>query len=154
MKNPLFYPTFIFLIVSWSGGIVNAQQESNSYVLAKATFNSMYENAIVKEWELEENNIYEVEFVFNNLKFEAEYNDKGEWMHTERGLEIDELPEQVGANFNSSSWTTWKIDEVEEIQSPEHKLLYELEVKLNGKKQYLYYQANGNLFTSTSDEIY
>ena len=133
-------------------GICYGQDNEKSKIFEKVkdSFNGLYPGALVKEWELEKNNIYEVEFTFENHKYEADFKEDGTWLYTERDININEVPISILNNFKISEWSSWKIEEVEEITSPQYDVLFELVLKKENGKSYLYYLPDGTLLEKSA----
>lgn len=152
--------TLIVLIlaafISFQNSILFAQEaaKSRAFELVKENFNKMYPGAVIKEWELEKNNIYEVEFILNNIKYEAEFAGDGTWIYTERDINLADIPGLILNNFKMSEFSSWQIDEVEELNTPQHRTLYELELKKDNEKLYLYYLPDGTLTEQLSSSRY
>ena len=125
-------------------------EKSKIFEKVKDSFNRLYPEAVVKEWELEKNNVYEVEFINGNHKYEADFKEDGTWLYTERDIDMNEVPVSVLNIFKTSEWSAWKIDEIEEIGTPENEKLYELKLKKENEKSYLYYLPDGTLLESSA----
>lgn len=141
--NKIIFAFYFLLIVA----PCTAQDMSKGeiFTTVKSSFEKMYPGAEVIEWELEKNNIYEVEFNYNSLKYEADYAEDGTWICTEREIGINEIPAVVSENLKKSEWSSWQIDEVEELSSPGQDKYYEIELEQASNKLYLYYLPNGSL---------
>lgn len=140
----------ITLLVPYSICLAQEEVKNNNFELVKETFSKLYPGAVIKEWELEENNIYEVEFTFNNKRHEADFSHEGKWIYTEKDINLNEVPVTILNSFKLSEWSSWRIDKVEEISTPEHEQFYELKIKREEQKHFLYYLPGGNVLESTS----
>lgn len=108
-------------------------------------FNSTYPNAVVKEWDVEDDGSYEVEFRLDGVKWEAYYDAAGNWQKTERDVRRAEVPKAVWDALSKSEFAAWKIDDIEEHQTPKHKSVYEIEVKKGAQKNYVYILPSGEV---------
>lgn len=111
-------------------------------------FNKKYPDTYVYEWEWEKKDkLYEAEFFLRGVKYEALFSPDGQWVHTERDVSRDMVPKAVMESLFSSEYANWKIDDIEEHSTPDHPVLYEIEVKMKGPKRevYLYYLPDGKL---------
>lgn len=115
------------------------------FTTVKGSFEKMYPGAQVAEWELEKNNIYEVEFTYNNSEYEANYEEDGKWISTEREMKTNEIPLSISESLKASEWASWEIDEVNELSTPKQDKFYEVELEQGNDKLYLYYLPNGSL---------
>ncbi len=88
---------------------------------------------------------YEVEFYLDGVKWEAYYDTRGNWVKTERDVTRADVPDAVWTALSSSSYGSWKVDDIEEHQTPRHERVYEIEVKGKAKKAYLYFLPDGKM---------
>lgn len=115
------------------------------FTTVKGSFEKMYPGAQVAEWELEKNNIYEVEFTYNNSEYEANYEEDGKWISTEKELATNEIPVSISESLKASEWASWEIDEVNELSTPERKKFYEVELEQSVNKLFVYFLPDGSL---------
>lgn len=108
-------------------------------------FKTTYPGAQEKDWDTERDGTYEVEFMLNGQEWEATYAANGAWLKTERDVTRAEVPQAVLDALSKSEYSAWKTDDMEEHQTPQHKSVYEIEVKKGFQKSYLYFLPNGKM---------
>src|SRR5690606_9033620 len=107
-------------------------------------FRTSYPAAQKTDWDKESNG-YEVEFRLNGIKWEAYYDLNGNWLKTERDVKRREVPNAVWTSLAKSPYAGWKVDDIEEHQTPDYKTVYEIEVKGKGRKAYVYILPDGKI---------
>lgn len=108
-------------------------------------FTSTYPNAQVKDWDKESNGTYNVEFRNAGKKYEAYYAADNSWVRTERDISRREVPQAVWNTLSKSEYASWKVDDIEEHQTPQYKSLYEIEVERGESDVYLKFLPDGTL---------
>lgn len=146
MKN---IPYCILAIVLITGSLSACSQdlkEAQVPAAARATFKKLHPDTNVLEWEfIKRIQLYEAEFISKSIKYEAYFTRDGRWVRTERDIMEADLPQEVLAGLAKTEYAAWKIDDVEEHQSPEHSLFYEIEVEQGNQEVYLYFLPDGKL---------
>lgn len=85
---------------------------------------------------------YEATFIQNNIKYEAEFSDTGEWLETEYYVTEKEFPEIVLKRIRQE-YPTFKITKYEIEITPQGNF-YEVDIT-DGEMEYeLYFDVNGN----------
>ncbi len=107
-------------------------------------FQAKYPGAENPDYDKEKDG-YEVEFHLSGIKWEAFYDTRGNWVKTERDVRRADVPDAVWTALSTSSYGRWKVDDIEEHQTPQHEKLYEIEVKTKGQKKYLYFLPDGQM---------
>lgn len=120
-------------------------QEKNIPSAVTDHFQSKYPNAQVHDWDHERDGSYEVEFIYNGQEWEAYYASDGTWLRTERDVRKADVPRPVMDGVKRSSYSDWKMDDVEEHQTPQYASVYEVELKKNGQKTYIYVLPDGQI---------
>ena len=106
-------------------------------------FKATYPAAVVEDWDKERDGSYEVEFSINGVEWEAYYSAAHEWLRTERDVKRSDVPQAVLHAIAKTDYASWKIDDIEEHHTPEHKSVYEIEVEKTGNKAYVYLLPDG-----------
>jgi hypothetical protein len=108
-------------------------------------FRERYPHAERVEWK-DVISSFEAQFVLNNYEMCAHFNSNGDWLHSERKMKYEELPEMVKDGFEKSKYTDWEMVSVYEINKNMESLQYRILVKKSGvQKKYLYFDQNGKL---------
>jgi hypothetical protein len=108
-------------------------------------FKAKYPSAQVHDWDKERDGSYEVEFTLNGKEWEAYYTADGSWTRTERDASRNEVPKAVWDGLAKTQYAQWKVDDIEEHQTPQHASVYEIEVKNSGQKASVYLLPDGKL---------
>lgn len=90
-------------------------------------FNEKYPDAQDVEWEMEDENEWEVEFELDGKEFIACFDEQGQWLETEMEVSPDQLPGAV-TDILTEVYPEYKISESEWTENPEFKG-YELEIE-------------------------
>lgn len=108
-------------------------------------FKTKYPSAQVHDWDKERDGSYEVEFTLDGKEWEAYYTADGSWTRTERDALRNEVPKAVWDRLAKTQYSNWKVDDIEEHQTPQQASVYEIEVKNSGQKAYVYILPDGKL---------
>ena len=92
-------------------------------------------------WDKEKNGDIEAEFKLNGKEMSVTYSAKGEWLETETGIILSDLPAPVIAAFRNEHGTA-KIKELAKIESAK-PIVYEIEFKSGLKTKEVMYDAQG-----------
>ena len=112
-----------------------------------STFESMYPTAVRVKWE-REGNLFEAEFIMNNEKYEAYFNQDGTWVRTTKELapRANLLPSAV-QTYISTNYAGWKIDDIDFIQTPTVEF-YKIELEKSGERDVtIFIKSDGSLVT-------
>lgn len=151
MKN--YYRFILITICCLISIIARCQEVKEKDVPAtvKKSFQSIYSNSYVYEWEWKKKEkLYEAEFMDNGNKCEAYFNQAGEWIETTIGIKRDQLPQAIVDNISKSEYKDFKIDDVEEINTSQYKVLYKVEVEKGKRELYLYFLPDGKLIETST----
>lgn len=110
----------------------------------KKNFTAKYPDAKTRTWKTKNGN-YEVDFYIDMKKYEAKYEGSGEWKKTGMEISKKELPEVVSNAWKSSEFGSWFLDNTEQVETPDHKVLYQLKLTKNGNEMELLYTPSGEL---------
>ena len=111
-------------------------------------FYDLYPKAIHIEWE-RENGMYEAEFILDNKGYDALFQEDGTWIRTETeiNLRVTPLPQPV-IQYIDANYTTWTIDEVSLIDSPQGEY-YRIELEKKGQPDVeLFIRPDGTVMTA------
>lgn len=137
------YSLLIFISFSVTGNAQHMKEHSVPQNVREA-FQKKYPNTFVYEWEYKrKKELYEAEFIQNGIKYEVKISTSGRWISTERDIKKEELPEAVWKAIENSNYADWKIDDIEEMSSPEYSLFYNIEFKREKRKEDLFFLPDG-----------
>ena len=146
MKTIAYLLLALFLFEGSLNAYSQDLKESEVPTAVTATFKKLHPDTYVHEWEYSrKNQQYEAEFILKGTRYEAYFTRDGQWLRTERDIMKADLPQEVLAGLAKTEYAAWKIDDVEEHQSPEHALFYEIEVEQGKQEVYLYFLPDGKL---------
>lgn len=138
MKKLIMFSAFAAFLVSTSFGQETIPQS------AKDHFATTYPMASKVKWDVEKDKI-EVEFELNGVEWEGYYDTSGNWLKTKRELKKEEVPQVVLDGLKNSEFGSWNADDPHEYQTPEHKSLYQFEVKNGTEKKVVFFTPDGQL---------
>ncbi len=141
----LFCLTLIVLVITfWNSAFAQELKENEVPKIVVENFKKKYPDVYVYEWEWKKKKmVYEAEFIMKGKRYEAHYTKDGQWIKTEREVQKSEIPQAVWDNFNKTQFANWKIDDQEEHSTPKYELVYEIKVKNNKSKVFLYFLPDG-----------
>jgi Putative beta-lactamase-inhibitor-like, PepSY-like len=109
----------------------------------KTAFNIKFPGATAVKWGKENAKEYEAEFTFNSNAVSANFGMDGSWVETESVIPTSQLPAPVigavDAKYPGASITL-----AEKTEQPGEKTLYEISVKVNGKKKSMELNPDGS----------
>lgn len=135
-------------ILSWSSA-ATAQGERPP-AAAQTHFQKAHPGAVVKEWEKKTKH-YKVDFKEKDEKYESYYTLDGAWVRTEHDIQKSKLPATVSAAVAAGKYGSWKVDDVEEHSTPEHAVLYKVQVEKEPRKVELFLTPDGKLLREQED---
>ena len=97
-------------------------------------FKSKFPNATNLKWGKENATEYEAEFKLNNTNVSANFNTDGSWVETETTIPITDLPVTVSTAI-TKKYPGAIITMAEKTEMPGNKIIYEVAIKVNGKKK-------------------
>ena len=145
MKNYLFIVFTILALLTYSCDCNKADVPEE----VKSTFSTMFPNASDIEWEMDDD-MWEVEFEWNNMEYEASFNPDGSWDETEFEMEKSELHE-MALFILSNDYPDWEIEEVEFVESSDFRG-YEVGIEMDEKKMEILFNEGGELVAIEEEE--
>jgi hypothetical protein len=141
-------PVLSVLFISFNA--FSQENEVKIPVLVKESFYEMYPDAFVKGSSVKSDDIYEITFFDDEIEQKAYFAMDGTWLHKERLISVNDIPVPALEAFKGSRWSGWKIERTEEINSPEHQVLYLIKVRREDNRMYLHYLPDGTLHNASS----
>ena len=136
MKTPI-----IVLVLAMAGLSANCQSIKVPAAV-KSAFSAKYPNAANVKWGKENAKEYEAEFKLNNNSISANFGPDGSWVETESVIPASQLPAAVSAAVKAK-YPGALIALAEKTEQPGNKILYEVTVKVNGKKKSMEVKPDG-----------
>jgi hypothetical protein len=135
----------VFFIVSFA--TISCSQkltEKDIPAPVKTAFNTKFPGATVIKWGKESAKGYEAEFKLNNNAVSANFGLNGSWVETETVIPVSDLPPAVKTAVNAK-YPGVLITLAEKTEQPGDKTLYEISVKVNGKKKSIELNPDGTV---------
>jgi uncharacterized membrane protein YkoI len=120
MKNSI-----ILLLTLAVYSFANAQGSKTPEAVTKG-FNAKFPGASKPSWEIE-NGKYEGAFTFNGKRQEASFDKDGNWLDTESGIKISDLPKEV-ADAAAKQLAGYKITSAEKVEANDGKTYYDVDL--------------------------
>jgi hypothetical protein len=106
---------------------------------------SKYPDASNVSWK-DKISVFVASFDMDNEKYEARFDDKGNWKSTTKEISKDALPEQVKDGWEKSKYADWDLNAVYSIELPDDAMQYRLQVsKSDIQKKNLLFNSDGKL---------
>lgn len=143
--DKIFYMKQFILIVCSTLFIatIGCSQKLKVPAAVTTAFNSKFPGASGVKWEKENSKELEANFKLNNTDVSANFMLDGTWVETETTIPSSELPAAV-TNAVNTKYPGAVYSLVEKIEKP-GKILYEVNIKVKGKKKELELDGNGNI---------
>jgi Putative beta-lactamase-inhibitor-like, PepSY-like len=108
-------------------------------------FKTKYPDTKNAEWK-DKLTSFAVSFEMEDDKYTAKFNNKGEWIQTEKEITEEALPADVKNGYDKSKYTAWKVKSVACIENKDNTVHYRLLVRKNDiEKKYLLFDKDGKL---------
>ena len=141
MKSLLSLACFIFSFATM--GCSQKITEKDLPAAVKAAFTNKFPGASDVKWGKENAKEYEAEFKLNNTSVSANFKNDGSWTETETTIPSSELPAAVTKVVNTK-YPGAVYGRTEKIDKPGGKILYEVNITVNGKKKELELNPDGS----------
>lgn len=142
MKSLLILACFIFSFATI--GCSQKISEKDLPAPVKTAFNNKFPGATAIKWEKENKKEVEANFKMNNTDVSANFGLDGTWVETETTIPASELPAAV-TNVVNAKYPKAVYGRTEKIEKPGSKILYEVNITVNGKKKELEMNPDGSL---------
>ena len=136
--------TLLIVFFLTLAGNAQSVKENDVPAAVRNAFKAKYPESKAEKWVKEENN-YEAELTLNGKEYEAAFDVNGKWLETEREVKSSALPQAVKDGLAKSKYSAWTVKEAVEIESPEYKVAYELELTSGKQKVALYFTPDGKI---------
>jgi hypothetical protein len=106
---------------------------------------SKYPDANNVSWK-DKISVFVASFNMDNEKYEARFDEKGEWKSTTKEISKDALPKEVKDGWEKSKYADWDLNVVYSIELPDDVMQYRLQVsKSDIQKKNLLFNSDGKL---------
>jgi hypothetical protein len=109
----------------------------------KNAFAAKFPGATNVKWGKENAKEYEAEFKLNNNAISANFKLDGSWVETESVIPVADLPAAVTSAIHIK-YPGAPVTLAEKTEQPGNKVLYEVAIKVNGKKKSLEINPDGS----------
>ena len=140
MRSLLSLACFIFLFATI--GCSQKITEKDLPAAVKTAFATKFPGATDVKWGKENAKEYEAEFKLNNTSVSANFKTDGSWTETETTIPSSELPAAV-TNTVNKKYPGAVYGVTEKIEKPGAKILYEVNITMNGKKKEIELNPDG-----------
>lgn len=140
MKFVNFLTSFLFLFVISCSSV--AQEKVPNAV--KQSFQEKYPGENDPDWHKDKNGYYESNFKKKGKHFRADFDASGTWIETERNIKKKSLPEAIKQKIKRN-FDTYEIVEIEEVDHYLKGRFYDVEFKIDGKKQDIEFDKSGKI---------
>lgn len=110
----------------------------------KTAFNNKFPSASAVKWEKENKNELEANFKMNSTDVSANFGLDGSWVETETTISHSELPPAI-TNAVNTKYPGAVYGRTEKIEKPGDKILYEVNITVNGKKKEIEMNPDGTI---------
>lgn len=133
----------LLLCAVFTAGIAQAQLRKIPAEVTTA-FNTSFPDAKNVSWKDNLTN-FEANFSEGAATVSAKFNNKGEWLETNKKIALDAVA-SVKDGFSKSKYRDWNLREVKEIREKGKDVEYRVYVsKSDVQKKYLYFNGRGEL---------
>ena len=157
MKTQFWITTTLIAFLIAFGQAHASEEEVSKHQVPKAVleaFEKAYPNAKEVEFEkemIEGKAVYEVDYKENGREYEILYDSDGVILQMEETLDVKALPEPI-AQAISKAYPKATIEDAEKVMKPDGTVIvYEVEIKTEGKKLELELDATGKILKTEQD---
>ncbi|HSZ87327.1 MAG TPA: PepSY-like domain-containing protein [Puia sp.] len=123
-----------------TGDFVQAQIKVPDIV--SIAFTKQFADAKNVKWGKENAKEYEADFNLNGVKMSANYDLQGNWKETETEIAVKDLPQAILSAIKTK-YPSATISGADKVERAAHKIIYEADIKINGKKKEVELFPNG-----------
>ncbi len=131
----------LFVLLNACSNLENSRKPILVPTVVENAFNTKYSPDIPRTWQKHYYG-YEAVFIQNNIKYEAEYSDNGEWLETEYYVSEKEFPKAVLQKIKKER-PNFVITKYEVEITPKG-IFYEVDITDGEIEEELYFDGKGN----------
>lgn len=136
----------LWIYVTADGVILDGGLEGTAPSLGnkvKAFVEAEYPGATIRKSEYDENGLFEVEIVHQNVVKEVYFNSSGEWVYSEWDVAVSALPAEV-RNSAVALYPDYRIDDADFVETPSHQF-YKLSLERGNFEQDVFLAPDGSV---------
>lgn len=136
----------LWIYVTADGVILNGGLEGTAPSLGnrvKDFVEAEYPGATIRKSEYDENGLFEVEIVHQNVVKELYFNSSGEWVYSEWDVALTALPVEV-RNSAAALYPDYRIDDADFVETPSHQF-YKLSLERGNFEQDVFLAPDGSV---------
>ncbi|MFT3825463.1 MAG: PepSY-like domain-containing protein [Chitinophagaceae bacterium] len=138
-------PLLLLVLITFSVHSVAVAQFRKVPGTVTDAFKAKYPDATQVEWK-DKLSAFAAAFYIGNLKHEARFNSKGQWLETEFVINKDSLPKPVADGLDKSKYAEWNIEDAYKILLPGDVVQYRLEAEKSSlQRKNLLFNSDGRL---------
>ncbi len=131
------------ILLAATTGMQAASNKGNPPEAVRTAFQQKFPGVTDVDWEKEKNGSWEAEFEQNDVEISASFSTAGQWLETEKEIEVAELPAAVRTALAGQ-----KIKEAAKITRADGMTVYEAEVK----RKAILFDDQGKMMTTPGKE--
>ena len=138
---------FVTILIIASLFAVNSADAQIRKIPAEVTdaFKVKYPSANGVEWK-DKLTVFQANFLLDGEKYEAKFNNTGDWQETEKNLDQEKLPAAIKDGFSKSKFTDWEQKQITYIEKKDGAEQYRILVRKSDiEKKYLFFDKSGKL---------
>jgi len=134
------------MVVILISNSTKANKLSNSNVpsAVSAAFKVKFPAATKVSWGKENDKEWEAEFTFEGNKISANFTSDGNWVETEREIQVSQLPKGV-KDAIQKQYPNWKITETDKTDTAKNGIIYEADIKSGAQKKEVAFKEDGTV---------
>jgi len=132
MKTKIFLFVFAFIFINGKS-FAQVLKESDLPSAVLNNFKSQYSDADKTTWK-KNKNFFEAEFIMDEAKTLADYNEDGEWVQTKTPVDEKEIPGPI-ATYVKANFKTERMHTMEYTEKPNKEIFYYIVVRNDGLNQ-------------------
>jgi hypothetical protein len=132
MKTKIFLFVFAFIFINGKS-FAQVLKESDIPSAALSSFKAQYYDAEKTNWK-KNKLFFEAEFIMDEVKTLADYNEDGEWVQTRTPVDEKEIPGPI-ATYVKANFKTERMHTMEYTEKPNKEIFYYIVVRNDGLNQ-------------------
>jgi len=139
MKKLILFSLISFCIATATAQVINVPDKAQKQLQEKyvGATDVKWTNSVVS---------YDASFKMNGVPCKSHYDIGGGWDYTEWFIKKDAIPEKAKDSFSKSKYRDWSLKSVAQVEYPKDPSpLFRYEVKKGVSKNYVFFDAEGNL---------